>query len=97
MPIWFIACLSIFCLAMLLFMLRTWRVHKFRIGLLRSDLDTYLRLPSYDAMVLNFWKPLSSFVEGGDDDPGEGPAPVDSEETHELIAPSEEERKQPVD
>jgi hypothetical protein len=62
-------------------------------GLMTSDLDTYLRLPSYDVMVLNFWKPLSSFLANIGDQPEEQSMPTDSEETDETVVPGGEERK----
>ncbi len=97
MPVGAIAFVSVVCLAVLLFMRRGWQVYKFRIGLLISDLDTYLRLPSYAEMVLNFWKPLSSFLANIGGQPEEQFMPGDSEETDEMVVPSEEERKEPVD
>jgi hypothetical protein len=97
MPVGATAFVSVVCLVVLLFMRRTWQVYKFRIGLMRSDLDTYLRLPFYNEMVLKFWKPLSSFLANIGGQPVEQLMPGDSEETGETIVPSEEERKDPVD
>ena len=52
-----------FCLAWLLFMYRIWKAYRLRIGIMKNDLDVYFRLPSLGVMVLEFWRPLSSFVE----------------------------------
>jgi hypothetical protein len=40
-----------------------WEAHKLRIGIMKEDLDVYMRLPSYSEMVFKFWRPLSWFVE----------------------------------
>ena len=53
----------VWCLVVLFFMYRMWKAHELRIGIMKDDLDTYMRLPSYGEMVFKFWRPLSSFIE----------------------------------
>ncbi|OGO03125.1 MAG: hypothetical protein A2Y91_03830 [Chloroflexi bacterium RBG_13_54_8] len=93
MPTVVIVFVSIWCLAMLIFIRRMWQVHRFRIGLLRGDFDTYLTLPSYEKMVFNFWKPLSSFVVNSGGRPEEQFTPADLEETDDANALTEEEEE----
>ena len=57
-----------FCLAWLLFIYRTWKAYKLRVGMMKDDLDVYFRLPSLGVMVFKFWRPLSSFVEEARED-----------------------------
>jgi hypothetical protein len=40
-----------------------WKAHKFRIAVMKEDLDKYARLPSYAEMVFKFWRPFSHFSE----------------------------------
>jgi hypothetical protein len=51
------------CSAWLIFIRRTWKAYRLRIGIMKDDLDLYFRLPSLSLMVFKFWRPLSSFVE----------------------------------
>lgn len=53
----------VWCLVVLFFMYRMRKAHELRIGIMKDDLDTYMRLPSYGEMVFKFWRPLSSFIE----------------------------------
>jgi hypothetical protein len=53
----------IWCLLVLSLIYRMWRVHKFRIAMMKEDLDKYARLPSYAEMVFKFWRPFSYFSE----------------------------------
>jgi len=46
-------------LVVLLSIYRMWKVHKFRIAVMKEDLDKYARLPSYAQMVFKFWRPFS--------------------------------------
>ena len=73
----------VWCLTVLFFMYRMWKAHQLRIGIMKEDLDTYARLPSYAEMVFKFWRPLSSFVEESLEDtpPGES-ASLDSSPKH---------------
>jgi hypothetical protein len=58
-----------FCLAWLLFIYRTWKAYRLRIGIMKDDLDAYFRLPSLGAMVFKFMRPLSWFVDEALEDP----------------------------
>lgn len=59
-----ITAISVFwCVAVLFFLYRMWEAHKLRIGIMKEDLDTYMKLPSYGVMVFKFWRPLSWFIE----------------------------------
>jgi hypothetical protein len=51
----------IWSLVVLLSIYRMWKVHKFRIALMKENLDKYARLPSYAEMVFKFWRPFSHF------------------------------------
>jgi hypothetical protein len=53
----------IWFLVVLLSIYRMWKVHKFRIAVMKEDLDKYARLPSYAEMVFKFWRPFSYFSE----------------------------------
>jgi hypothetical protein len=44
-------------------MFRNTSVHAFRVKWLYKDIDTYWRLPSYEVMLFQFWRPLNSFLE----------------------------------
>lgn len=37
------------------FILRVDKVYQYRVHLIWNDFDTYLKLPSFDEMVLKFW------------------------------------------
>jgi len=60
-----------FCSAWLIFIYRTWKAYRLRIGIMKDDLDLYFRLPSLGVMVFKFWRPLSSFVEEAREDTSE--------------------------
>ena len=62
-------------LAWLVFIYRTWKAYKLRIRLMKDDLDAYFGLPSLGVMVLQFWRPLSSFIEEAKQDALEEEAP----------------------
>ena len=67
-----------FCLAWLLFIYRTWKAYRLRVGMMKDDLDVYFRLPPLGVMVFKFWKPLSSFIEEAmEDTPDEESTPPD--------------------
>lgn len=66
----------VWCLTGLFFMYRMWKAHRLRIDIMKDDLDTYARLPSYGAMVFQFWRPLSSFVEEAVEDLAEEEEPT---------------------
>ncbi len=67
-----IAISAVWCVTVLFFIYRMWEAHKLRIGIMKEDLDVYMRLPSYSEMVFKFWRPLSWFVEQtSEDKPGE--------------------------
>ena len=85
------------CLVAVLFIRRIWQVHKFRIGLLRSDFGTYLRLAPYDTMVFRFWRPLSSFIEEDGGQPEEPFPAKDNRDTDDAGGPGKDEPPQPVD
>jgi hypothetical protein len=53
----------IWFLVVLLLIYRMWKAHKFRIAVMKEDLDKYARLPSYAEMVFKFWRPFSHFSE----------------------------------
>lgn len=52
--------IAAFCIGMLL---RNERVYSFRIKLLYESYETYVKLPSYRQMMMQFWKPLKSYLE----------------------------------
>jgi len=58
---------AVWCVAVLFFIYRMWEAHKLRIGVMKDDLDKYMRLPSYGEMVFKFWRPVSWFIENTSD------------------------------
>lgn len=56
----FMMLIAAFCIGMLL---RNERVYSFRIKLLYESYETYVKLPSYRQMMMQFWKPLKSYLE----------------------------------
>lgn len=54
----------IFLVIVILYILiRNHMVFSFRTKLLRENRDIYYKLPSYDRMMLEFWKPLRWYKE----------------------------------
>lgn len=44
-------------------MIRNYKVYKARKELIRNKKEVFLKLPSYEKMVLYFWKPIDYFIE----------------------------------
>ncbi len=61
----------VWCVIGVFFMYRMWRAHRFRIAVMKEDLEKYARLPSYAAMVFKFWRPFSYFSEDTPEHPPE--------------------------
>ena len=86
----------VWCLVVLLFVYRMWKAHELRIGIMKDELDTYMRLPSYGQMVFKFWRPLSSFIEETlEGTMEEESTSLDTKQTDEVIVPSEHNSKSP--
>ena len=86
----------VLCLVVLFLMYRMWKAHELRIGTMKDDLDTYMRLPSYGEMVFKFWRPWSSFIdETLQGTLEEESTSLDTKQTDEVIVPSEDNPKSP--
>ena len=76
----------VLCLVVLFLMYRMWKAHELRIGIMKDDLDTYMRLPSHGEMVFKFWRPLSSFIQESLE---EESTSLDTKQTDDAIVPSQ--------
>jgi len=86
----------VWCLVVLLFIYRMWKAHELRIGIMKDDLDTYMRLPSYGEMIFKFWIPLSSFIkETLKGTLKEESTSLDTKQTDKVIVPSHHDPESP--
>ena len=86
----------VWCLVVLLFVYRMWKAHELRIGIMKDELDTYMRLPSYGEMVFKFWRPLSSFIEETPEGTlEEESTSLDTKQTDEVIVPRHHDPESP--